>query len=301
MRDGLEMILNNKLSDRAGDQATLPVALGGLGIRKASSLALPAFLSSSHATAFASNALLTTISDYSFQVEADELWREKMGPNADLCYPQDVTIQEQFDFPLYNAVLSRLIESCPSVSEKAVLLAVSSKHSSEWLHSVPVSNLGLKLDDTSLKIAVGLRLSIPLCSPFRCVCGDQVDSFARHGLHCRLSQGRPKRHAEANSIIHRALASCDFPAKLEPTSLCKDQKRPDGLTYFSYKAGKPLAWDFTSPCTVAPSNISASIQEAGKTANKAEELKLKKYSELHKDYHVVPVAIETFGSIGTRG
>ena len=81
----------------------------------------------------------------------------------------------------------------------------------------------------------------------------------------------------------------------------KDQKRPDGLTYFSYKAGKPLAWDFTSPCTVAPSNISASIQEAGKTANKAEELKLKKYSELHKDYHVVPVAIETFGSIGTHG
>ena len=52
---------------------------------------------------------------------------------------------------------------------------------------------------------------------------------------------------------------------------------------------------------MAPSNISASIQEAGKTANKAEELKLKKYSELHKDYHVVPVAIETFGSIGTHG
>ena len=179
---------------------------------------------------------------------------------------------------------------------------MSSEHSSEWLHSVPVSNLGLKLDDTSLKIAVGLRLCIKLCSPFRCVCGDQVDSFARHGLHCRLSQGRFKRHAESNNIIHRALASCDIPSKLEPTSLCKsDQKRPDGLTYFSYKAGKPLAWDFTSPCTVAPSNLSASIQGAAKAANKAEELKIKKYCELQQEFHVVPIAIETFGSIGAHG
>ena len=79
------------------------------------------------------------------------------------------------------------------------------------------------------------------------------------------------------------------------------QVRPNGLTYFSYKAGKPLAWDFTSPCTVAPSNISASIQEAGKAANKAEDLKIKKYEELLQDFHVVPIAIETFGSFGTHG
>ena len=80
-----------------------------------------------------------------------------------------------------------------------------------------------------------------------------------------------------------------------------DRKRPDGVTYFSYKAGKPLAWDFTTPCTVAPSNISASTQGAGKTANKAEDLKLKKYAELQTEFHVVPIAIETFGAIGTHG
>ena len=51
---------------------------------------------------------------------------------------------------------------------------------------------------------------------------------------------------------------------------------------------------------VAPSNLFASIQSAGKTADKAEQLKLKKYEELSHDFHVVPVAAETFGSWGSH-
>ena len=303
MRKGLETFLNNRYSDRNWEQATLPVAMGGLGIRKASSLALPAFLSSANATAFASNALLPTIMDYSYLEEAAQLWREKMGENAAQYYPQDVTVQENFDFPLCNNILTRLIDSSPSESERAILLAVSSEHSSEWLQAVPVSSLGLKLDDTSLKTAVGLRLSTKLCSHvFRCICGKAVDEFARHGLHCTLSRGRHKRHAEANNIIQRALATCDIPSKIEPTAMCEhDRKRPDGLTYFNYKAGKPLTWDFTTPCTIAPSNISDSIKGAGETANVHEKKKLHKYRELQKDYLVVPIAVETFGSFGQQG
>ena len=51
---------------------------------------------------------------------------------------------------------------------------------------------------------------------------------------------------------------------------------------------------------MAPSNLSASIQGAGKAADRAEDLKLKKYEDLKKDYHVVPVAAETFGSWGNH-
>ena len=65
---------------------TLPISLGGLGIRKTVDLAVPAFLSSANATAFASNALLSTIKEYSFSIEADTLWRERMGENAELFY-----------------------------------------------------------------------------------------------------------------------------------------------------------------------------------------------------------------------
>src|SRR6218665_3838161 len=46
MRKGLQNILNISFTDTQWLQATLPIRLGGLGIRRASSLALPAFLAS---------------------------------------------------------------------------------------------------------------------------------------------------------------------------------------------------------------------------------------------------------------
>ena len=46
LRSTLQSVLNIAMSDESWDQATLPVANGGLGIRKATDIALPAFLSS---------------------------------------------------------------------------------------------------------------------------------------------------------------------------------------------------------------------------------------------------------------
>ena len=48
LRNSLETILNIKLDDLAWQQSSLPVAFGGLGIRWATDIALPAFLSSAH-------------------------------------------------------------------------------------------------------------------------------------------------------------------------------------------------------------------------------------------------------------
>jgi len=46
MRSPLQSILNIQLTDDAWEQATRPVANGGIGIRKTTQVALPAFLSS---------------------------------------------------------------------------------------------------------------------------------------------------------------------------------------------------------------------------------------------------------------
>ena len=46
MRIGLQNILNISFTDTQWLQATLPIRLGGLGIRRAESLAIPAFLAS---------------------------------------------------------------------------------------------------------------------------------------------------------------------------------------------------------------------------------------------------------------
>ena len=75
-----------------------------------------------------------------------------------------------------------------------------------------------------------------------------------------------------------------------------DGKRPDGLSLVPYHAGKNLIWDFTCVDTVAPSNLSLSVEGAGKAAEKAENRKWDHYSDLSQSYHFTPVASETFGA-----
>ena len=58
-----------------------------------------------------------------------------------------------------------------------------------------------------------------------------------------------------------------------------------------------MAWDCTCPDSLGPTHIKVSTsKEAGKAASLAEVRKLKKYNHLIKDYHVIPVGIETLGS-----
>ena len=92
-----------------------------------------------------------------------------------------------------------------------------------------------------------------------------------------------------------------MPCTLEPPGLTFDDgRRPDGLSHFTWKDGKPLVWDFTTSCTVAPSNLSTSVKGPSKTAETREKSKCKKYSDLSPNYHFVPVSAETFGAWGPQ-
>ena len=93
-----------------------------------------------------------------------------------------------------------------------------------------------------------------------------------------------------------------FLAQQKITILClfaTDKKRPDGMTTFPYKGGKPLAWDFTVVDTVCPTYCHTSAEESCKTAEKAELQKIHKYRHL-TDFHFIPIGAETLGPFGPR-
>ena len=167
---------------------------------------------------------------------------------------------------------------------------------------MPISSLGLQMDDDTIRIAVGLRLGSTLCHPHQCShCGAEVDSSVMHGLSCRWSDGRHPRHAAINDLIHRALTSTKVPSRLEPSGLFRsDGKRPDGATIAPWKKGKCLVWDATCPDTFAPSYLRLSSREAGAVAIQAEERKKQKYSCLSSTHLFTPIAIESSSVFGTE-
>ena len=158
---------------------------------------------------------------------------------------------------------------------------------------MPISSLGLRMDDDTIRIAV--RLGSTLCHPHQCShCGAEVDSSAMHGLSCRWSVGRHLRHNAINDLIHRALTSTKVPSRLEPSGLFRsDGKRPDGTTIAPWKNGKCLVWDATCPDTFAPSYLRLSSREAGAVAIQAEERKKQKYSCPSSTHLFTPIAIES--------
>jgi hypothetical protein len=211
----------------------------------------------------------------------------------------DARSQRSWDDGTCQALSTHLLELAGPV-DRARLLASSSPGSGAWLQAFPCANLGLRLGKDELRVAVGLRLGVPLVRAHRCRCGTEVDVRGLHGLSCRRSAGRHRRHALANDVILRAVRSANIHAELEPPRLLRgDGKRPDGATLDPWSGGRYLVWDFTCPDTLAPSHVTQSSSLASSVAQDAEQRKCTKYRELASgDYIFTPVAIETLGSWG---
>ena len=299
VRQALQDICNIRLDDTMWSQASLPTSKGGLGVRQAVDLTLPAFLSSTHATKQLVLSLLPEAerTEDALIMEAMALWSERADcePPPDHCRAR----QQVWDGVLTDKVHQDLLETTSDPCTTGRLLATATKESGAWLNALPVPHLGTKLDNNSVRIAIGLRLGADIVEEHQCVCGALVTRKGTHGLSCRRSGGRISRHHSANETIRRALVSGGVPSVLEPVGVCReDAKRPDGMTLIPWEGGRALLWDFTCSDTLAPSNRSLASRGTARVACAAEELKRRKYASLTTMYHFSPVCIESLGAWG---
>ena len=301
LRSIVSDITNINLDETAWTQASLPVKSGGLGIRSSVQLAPSAFLASAAASSDLTHHILPPrfqSTELPYVEDATKVW--SMG--QDLPPPSGLASHSQkaWDAPKVSAIADTLLKEAPDAVSRSRLLAATTKESGAWLNALPVTSLGLRMDNNTVRIAVGLRLGSPLCRPHTCHhCGAQVEGTATHGLSCKWSEGRHQRHASVNEIVHHAMSAAHLPSRLEPTGLVRsDGKRPDGVTLVPWKSGRLLVWDSTCPDTFAPSHLPSATREAGAVAAHAERCKQEKYSALDQCYTFTPVAIETAGPFG---
>ena len=304
LKNAISCIINVDLSPSQWLQASLPVSLGGLGVRSVSMLAPSAFLASAAETKELQDIILSADSD-SLDPEflrIEDIWYTLSNASRSEISVSNLS-QKRLDSAVANCLHSEILKTCSSKPvEMARFLAVSAPHAGDWLNALPISSCGLRLDDEAIRIAVGLRLGTRLCVPHLCLCGARVDEFGTHGLSCKQSAGRASRHSFINDLIWRALRKAQVPACREPLGLSRtDGKRPDGVTQIPWSNGKCITWDVTVTDTLAPSHLHTSQSVAGSVAEAAARKKEAKYSCLPSSYDFVPIAIETLGPVNESG
>ena len=91
-------------------------------------------------------------------------------------------MQASLDSLLFDKKYQELLMNRTMRVEKATKLSIASEHGSDRLNEIPVLALGLKLDDSSVRLVCGLMLGMPICEPYICTCRAQVDKHGRHWL-----------------------------------------------------------------------------------------------------------------------
>ena len=163
----------------------------------------------------------------------------------------DAYSQCNWDKPNVDSKFANLLP-ISNTHDRARPLAVSARHSSNWLHAMPISSCGLRLENEDTRVAIGFRLGTALCKPHHCSCGTLVDVTGLHSLSCKLSASKHARHNVINDLIAQAITLADIPCVKEPQGLSRSGgKRPDGMTLIPWKAGKCAFWDVTVIDTVA--------------------------------------------------
>ena len=144
--DCLIHIANVSINDLQWLQATLPVKVGGLGLRSPVKFALSTFLAS------VSNTL---------QLQIDLLRNCPALPD------------DQLNTYLFRWTTSFQPSPLPTLASQPdehnrVRLLAAAPHSGNWLHVLSISSCKLSLDDDAVRVAIDLRLGANLCDPHVC-------------------------------------------------------------------------------------------------------------------------------------
>ena len=215
-------------------QSTLPIRLGGIGLRRASDLALPAYLASISSSQ-------SLIYEIKLPDNTPHAWIHALICGHQPTYHYLKARNSNVSGTTLNHLLAlTTLRPLLDLHRLACLSSATQPNSGAWMNCLPSTTIGALLNYETFRIAISQRLGLPVCAPHKCRCGAIVDRYGLHPLSCRLSKSRLPRHSALNYIKY-ALSSAGFNEVLEPVGLDScDGKRPDGMTVFPFSRGRAL-------------------------------------------------------------
>ena len=305
IRGALSRILGATLTDDQWAQASLPVAMGGLGLRSAADHAPTA-----HAVSFlAAQPLL----DGLLGEEEEELRlpqplldqiSAKTGEEASVESLTGVSQKMaslKVDLLNQSLLLQQFSEE-GEAREIARMASLGLPYAGSWLSVVPSPALGLHLRAAEFIPVLKYRLSIPVyTSDGPCpACFLPRDRMGDHSLGCAKTGDRIARHNLLRDVLFETAASADLgPTKEERHMLPGTIARPGDVTIRRWSNGKDGAIDVTVTSPLAVSNVAGAAAEAGASLAKAYQRKIRDTAEACRQEGLVflPFAMETLGGL----
>jgi len=247
--------------------AGLPIAQGGLGVTKATSLLPCAYLASVTQTAPLQDRLLGTSTappvPAALAAKADYC---ALVPDFDAALFEDPDfvrskVQARLSKPLsHRAYREVLDDPARSDRDRAVLQSLTQPGASDWLLALPVPHLQQTMPPESFRCRLQYQLLIPIFHPgSQCPCClRELDVWGDHAVHC-TSGGDVAivgRHYSVRNGLDAVLTSARQRVTREPafpTPVPGQERRRADLRLHAWEEGRDLYIDIvgSSPLTVA--------------------------------------------------
>ena len=303
IRGALCRILGSPLTDEQWTQASLPAAMGGLGLRSAVDHAPTAHAVSLLAAQPLLDGLLGEDEEEpSLPQPLLDLISSKTGELASVESLTGVSQKMaslKVDLLNQSLLLQKITEE-GEVREIARMASLGLPHSSSFLSVVPSPSLGLHLRAAEFIPILKYRLGIPVytCDGPCPACSLPSDQMGDHSLGCAKTGDRIARHNMLRDVLFEAAASADLgPTKEERHLLPGTIARPGDVTIRRWINGKDGAIDVTVTGPLSPSNVAGAAAEAGSSLTKACQRKVRETAEACRQEGIVflPFAVETLG------
>ena len=192
----LEQIGCFPVADRVWQQATLGVKQGGLGLRQCAFHAPAAYLASVAATQEACRGLDARYTPDWPSSNQSAASYNAVVLDADRLTGARALRQQDLSAAIDKAQLAQLTVSAPDESTRAHLQLVQQPGAGAWLFARPSKVLGLHLDAAFFRVALRMRLRVPVASTdgYCPLCDGIADRYGDHARACPCGGDRTKRH-----------------------------------------------------------------------------------------------------------
>ena len=305
-REALTRILGTPIPDLQWDQAKLPVALGGLGLRGALDHAAAAystsFLSSQplvrEMLAAADDEPAATLPLSLLNSLTTSLQKEEIISQEYVSVLTQKQLSAEIDL-VNHGRLSIAVEAAGE-REVARLKSLGLPHAGAWLNCPPMPALGLHLRGQEFVVAVKCRIGLPIFnSAGKCpACNKDSDMLGDHALVCAFGGERIARHNSLRDALHSTAAEAGLaPMKEGRALLPGTDKRPADIFIPHWAGGLDAALDVTVTHPLQDATRAGAATTAGFALNKAYDRKVAAVGELCQQQGIafIPIVAESLG------